>query len=97
MMTENEKLNNGIIESYRDKFDNTHISDLGTPISKKDTFRYEIYSVLNDNNIKYTVGDVNDDGIVSDFFITNNNIYVRYNRIIQNDKGIKLKKICNKL
>jgi len=96
MMTENDKFNNGIIESFRDKFDNTHINT-ETPVSKKDSFRYEIYSVLNDNNIKYTVGDVNEDGIISDFFITNNEIYVRYNRIIQNDKGIKLKKICNKL
>lgn len=96
MMTENDKFNNGIIESFRDKFDNTHINT-ETPVSMKDSFRYEIYSVLNDNNIKYTVGDVNEDGIISDFFVTNNEIYIRYNRIIQNDKGIKLKKICNKL
>ena len=96
-MENKNTFNNGTIQSYRDKFDNKHILDKNTPVSTKDTFRYEFYSVLNTNGEVQTVGDVNDNGIVSDFFIANNDIYVRYNRIVQNEKGIKLKKICNKL
>jgi len=89
----NKNLLNGEINELRDKLDNEHI------IFKPDLLnnnRYEIYSVKNGDKI-IKIGDVDEPGIVSDFFINDKHIYIRYANILKNNNGIKIKKNVIKL
>jgi len=98
-MIKDNVMKNGKVKTFRDKLDNKHIDvDSHAPITTLDCFdRYEIYSVISQNDKPCTIGDTLEYGIVSDFFIVKENIYVRYTRIIKNESDIKLKKICAKL
>lgn len=100
-------LNNGKIKTFKDKLDNTHF-DLGTDnetyASKKKMYnmnqllensRFEIYSVLTNNNKILNVGDKFENGFISDFFINTDDIYVRFVHIISKDNNICLKKNCS--
>lgn len=89
---------NGTIKQFRDKYDNTHLNTIyDVELGKKTFGRHEIYSVEDKNNNILTIGDSTQNGIISDFFIVNNNIHIRYNIIIMNESNIKIKKICYKL
>lgn len=97
-MTIKNELSNGTIKQFRDKYDNAHLNSLYDIELGNNTFgRHEIYSVENKNNEILTIGDSTENGIISDFFIVNNNIHVRYNTIIMKESNIKIKKTCNKL
>lgn len=91
-------LSNGTIKEFRDKMDNTHLKSLNDVELGEKTFgRHEIYSVEDKNSKTLTIGDSTENGIISDFFIVNDNIHVRYNHIIMKESDIKIKKTCCKL
>ena len=92
----NSSLKNGLVKFERDKLDNSHIERNPNHVLS-DSGRFEIYSVLDSNNRVYTIGDTLDNGIISDFFIANEEIYIRHAHIIKTQSEVKLKKICVKL
>lgn len=96
-MVETFTLKNGNISQFRDKLNNEHIDvDTNLEIRNGCIDRYEIYSVFSNSKL-YTIGDLSDNGIISDFFVVNDEIYVRFTNVLKNDKGVKLKKHCIKL
>lgn len=94
MGVKNFKLINGEIIEFRNKLNNEHLS---YNINLLNNDMYEIYSIIN-NGSKITIGDDIDNGIVSDFFISNENeLYMRYNIVLKDLTGVELKKRCLKL
>jgi hypothetical protein len=89
----NKNLLNGEINELRDKLDNEHIIFKSNLLNNN---RYEIYSVKNGDKI-IKIGDVDEPGIISDFFINDKHIYIRYANILKNNNGIKIKKNVIKL
>lgn len=88
-----KNLLNGEINELRDKLNNEHI------IFKSDLLnnnRYEIYSVKDEDKI-IKIGDIEELGIVSDFFINDKHIYIRYANVLKSNNKIKIKKNVIKL
>jgi len=81
-------LTNGEIKEFRDKLNNVHIEFRSDLLFNN---RFEIYSVLKDDNI-IKIGDIKENGIVSDFFIDEDIIYVRYANILRGHDKVKIKK-----
>ena len=86
-------LTNGEIKELRDKLNNEHIKFEPNLLNNN---RFEIYSVLKDKST-IKIGDIEDSGIMSDFFIDDNMIYVRYANILRGHDKIKIKKNVCKL
>ena len=84
---------NGEIKEFRNKLNHEHILAKPNllPINK-----YEIYSVVK-NNETTKIGDLSEQGIVSEFFIDNDEIYIRYANILKKYNDIQIKKKCIKL